>query len=464
MLDPDLALRILKKTLSRGGEFADIFCEKKIITAIQLEDDKIERVFTGSESGIGVRLIYNKITAYAYTNDFEEKYLLEMADSVSKIATDRADNLNLNFKKSSPSKLYIIEKRPDRIPVSLKIEQVKSANEMARKYDKRVKQVKVIYRDTVQNISIFNSKNVYAQDERIYTTGIVHVVASDEGKIQTGFEAIGGHIGFELFDSSPLSEIALVAAKRAVMMLLARRAPAGRMPVIISSQAGGTMIHEAIGHGLEADLAQQNLSVYSGKIGQKVASSVITVVDDGTIPLKRGSYNFDDEGIQSKKNILVKEGILQGYMYDIYTAMTDNVSSTGNGRRQSYEHKPIPRMTNTYLSPGTLSPDDVIKSVHKGLFVKKMGGGQVNTITGDFVFDVQEGYLLENGSIGEPIRGATLIGNGPEILSTIDLVASDLGFSIGTCGKDAQGVPVSDGMPTIRIPEMVVGGEVKKSV
>jgi len=220
------------------------------------------------------------------------------------------------------------------------------------------------------------------------------------------------------------------------------------------------MIHEAIGHGLEADLAQQGLSVYSMKIGQQVASPAITVIDDATLPNKRGSFSFDDEGTPSGRNVLVKDGMLMSYMYDRYTALVDGVASTGNGRRESYEHKPVPRMTNTFIAPGTSSPEDVIKSVHRGLLVKKMGGGQVNTVTGDFVFDVQEGYLISNGGVGELVRGATLIGSGPEVLKSIDMVASDLGFSIGTCGKDGQGVPVSDAVPTLRIPEMTVGGEV----
>lgn len=232
------------------------------------------------------------------------------------------------------------------------------------------------------------------------------------------------------------------------------------MPVIISAEAGGTMIHEAIGHGLEADLAQQGLSVYSGKLGQQIASPVITVVDDATLPAKRGSFAFDDEATPAGRTVLVENGILRRYMYDRHTASIDGTISTGNGRRESYEHKPIPRMTNTFIAPGDSDPGEIIRSVAKGLLVTKMGGGQVNTITGDFVFEVREGFLLENGMIGELVRGATLIGNGPEVLKSIDMVGSDLGFSIGTCGKDAQGVPVSDAMPTLRIPELVVGGEV----
>lgn len=218
------------------------------------------------------------------------------------------------------------------------------------------------------------------------------------------------------------------------------------------------MIHEAIGHGLEADLAQQGLSVFSGKKGVRVASKLVTVIDDSTLLQRRGSFRFDDEGTPSQRTVLVEEGVLKGFMYDRLAAMKDNTLSTANGRRESYRHRPIPRMTNTLIAEGDTPPGEIIASLDKGLFVQKMGGGQVNTVTGDFVFDVQEGYLIEKGQKGEAVRGATLSGNGPKILESIDMVGNDLGFSIGTCGKDSQGVPVSDAMPTVRIPEMVVGG------
>ena len=219
------------------------------------------------------------------------------------------------------------------------------------------------------------------------------------------------------------------------------------------------MIHEAIGHGLEADLAQQGLSVYSKKIGERVASPLITVVDDPTLPQKRGSYPFDDEGVPSRRTLLVEGGVLKGYLYDRLTALKDGVESTGNGRRESYQHKPVPRMSNTMILAGKMKPEEIIRSVEKGLFVKKMGGGQVNTVNGDFVFEVSEGYLIERGTVGEPVRGAILTGNGPQVLKEIDMVGDDLGFGIGTCGKDGQGVPVSDAQPTLRIPELVVGGQ-----
>jgi TldD protein len=320
--------------------------------------------------------------------------------------------------------------------------------------------VSVIYRDSIQNICIASSDGTIAEDERIYTLAIIHVVASEGGNLQTGYEPVGGLIGFELFEENLFEEIAVKAAQKAVNMLSARKAPGGRMPVIISAEAGGTMIHEAIGHGLEADLAQQGLSVYTNKIGQQIASPLITIIDDSTLPNKRGSFRFDDEGVVSQRTVLVEKGILKGYMYDRLTAMKEGISSTGNGRRQSYKDRPIPRMSNTFIAPGDGEPDEIIRSVDKGFFVKKMGGGQVNTVTGEFVFEVSEGYIIEKGQVGEPVRGATLIGNGPEVLKSIDMVGNDLGFSIGTCGKDAQGVPISDAMPTVRIPEIVVGGEV----
>ncbi|WP_333652267.1 TldD/PmbA family protein [Dissulfurispira sp.] len=461
MIDDAILQKLIKKALSNGGEYADIFIEHRKSTAIQLEDDKIEKVIAGATAGIGIRLIYNGKTAYAYSNDFSENVLMDIADTVSKAAAAGAErDTIIDMKRKYPEVIFLIKRYPETIPMSEKVALVKLGNDAARKFDQRIKQVNVIYRDSRQKVKIYTSEGFVSEDERVYTLGMVQVIAIDGEVIQTGYEPVSGLIGYELFDDNPMDDVALKAAKRAVMMLRARRAPGGRMPVVISSEAGGTMIHEAIGHGLEADLAQQGLSVYSKKIGQQVASTAITVIDDATLPNKRGSFSFDDEGTLSKRNVLVKDGILQGYMYDRYTAIVDRTSSTGNGRRESYEHKPVPRMTNTFIAPGSLSQDEVIRSVNKGLIVKKMGGGQVNTVTGDFVFEVQEGYIIENGMIGEPVRGATLIGNGPEVLKSIDMVASDLGFSVGTCGKDGQGVPVSDAMPTLRIPEMVVGGEV----
>lgn len=470
----ELASKIIKKALSKGGDYADIFIENKRHLSVQLENDKIEKIISGIDAGIGIRVIFKNRSAYAYGNDFSEDSLLDLADAVSKAAREersksvsgaglhsRKEDVSINLKKVIPRVDFRIKFNPGDVDMKKKTLLVKNANKAARAVSSRIKQVTAGYMDSIQDIYVATSEGKISQDERIHTVAFIQVVAAEGDKLQTGYEPIGGFIGFELFDKGSYEEIAFNMAQRAVAMLSARKISGGRMPVVISADAGGTMIHEAVGHGLEADLAQEGLSVYSNKIGQQIASPLITVIDDSTLPNKRGSFRFDDEGVLAQKTVLVEKGILKRYMYDRLSAMKDRVASTGNGRRESYESRPIPRMTNTYIAQGGSDPQEVIKSVNNGLFVKKMGGGQVNTVTGEFVFEVSEGYIIEKGHIGEPVRGATLIGNGLEVLKSIDMVGNDLGFSIGTCGKDAQGVPVADAIPTIRIPEMVVGGEVR---
>lgn len=463
-LSPD---KILSEALREGGEFADLFFEQTYAVAIVCEEDRIEKMISGQDTGVGLRVLFDGRTFYSFTNRLNEEDLLDLARVVSRaVKEDRGESIFnlLDQGRVAPSAPLIcaphspIEKHPREVPIREKVLMVNRANEIARKLDPHVRQVKVLYRDVSQSLSIANSEGLWIEGERVGTVFSAQVIASQADIIQTGYEPIGGTMGFELFDLCPPERVAEVAAKRSLLMLSARRAPMGKMAVVLSSDAGGTMIHEAIGHGLEADLAQQGLSVYSGKIGEKVASPLITVVDDSTLPKKRGAYAFDDEGVVSQRTILVKEGILKKYLYDRLSAFRDGVPSTGNGRRESYQIKPIPRMSNTLILPGKIKPEEIIRSVEKGLFVKKMGGGQVNTVNGDFVFEVSEGYLIEKGSIGEPVRGAILIGNGPQVLKEIDMVGDDLGFGIGTCGKDGQGVPVADAQPTLRIPEIVVGG------
>jgi TldD protein len=457
----DILSKIIKKALSNGGDYADIFIEQEKPLSIQLEDDKIEKLSSGIDSGIGIRVIFGDKSAYAYSNDFSEDSLFNIAEAVSRAVKDgNESHVTFNLTKVSPSVDFKIKYDPRDIEIEKKISLVENANKAAKGVSSKIKQVSVVYRDAIQNVCIAASDRTLAEDERIYTLALIQVIAAEGDVLQTGYEPIGGLVGFELFEESPFEEIAIKAAQKAVAMLSARKAPGGRMPVVISAEAGGTMIHEAVGHGLEADLVQQGLSVYTGKIGEQIASNLITIIDDPTLPNKRGSFRFDDEGISAERTILVDKGILKGYMYDRLTALKEGVSSTGNGRRQSYKDRPIPRMSNTFIAPGDEDHEKIMRSVDRGLFVKKMGGGQVNTVTGEFVFEVSEGYLIEKGQIGELVKDATLIGNGPEVLKSIDMLGSDIGFAIGTCGKDAQGVPVSDAMPTVRIPVMVVGGEV----
>jgi len=462
--------KILSEALREGGEFADLFFEQTQSTAIICEEDRIEKVISGLDIGVGLRLLLAGRTIYSFTNQISEEALFDLARRIGRVVREDGEGRAIDdthLRGSVPpssqisNPLFPVEKHPRGVSIGEKVSVVKRANDVARGFDPHVRQVKVLYRDVSQILSIANSEGVLVEGERTGTVFSVQVVSAKGDVVQTGYEAAGGTMGFELFDLHPPEEVAEVATKRSLLMLSARKAPMGRMAVVLSSEAGGTMIHEAIGHGLEADLAQQGLSVYSGKIGEKVASSLITVVDDPTLPQKRGSYGFDDEGVASQRTLLVEEGILKGYLYDRLTALKDGVQSTGNGRRESYQQKPIPRMSNTMIVAGKMKPEEIIHSVEKGLFVKKMGGGQVNTVNGDFVFEVSEGYLIEKGKIGEPVRGAILTGNGPQVLKDIDRVGNDLGFGIGTCGKDGQGVPVADAQPTLRIPDLVVGGQEK---
>lgn len=458
MLDSLDIAGILRRALAGGGEFADLYFEEGQNTAVICEDGKIEKVLAGADRGVGLRVISDLRTAYAFSNEVTESALLELADTVSRAVKGKIFERIIDLRQKTVDAGFPILLPPDGIALQDKVALVNLADRTARNVDSRIRQVLAVYRDSMVKIEIANSLGEFIETSRTGTLFIVQAVAGEGNVIQTGYEPVGGYSGFEIFRERGPEEIALGAAKRAVMMLSARRAPAGPMQVVLSANAGGTMVHEAVGHGLEADLAQAGMSVYTGKVGTLVASPLITVIDDATIPNVRGSFNFDDEGTPGQKTVLVENGILKGYLYDRLTAMKDGCPSTGNGRRESYRAKPIVRMSNTLIAPGETSPESIIRSVDQGLFVEKMGGGQVNTVNGDFVFEVTEGYLIDNGRIAEPVRGATLTGNGPDVLKKIVMVGSDLGFGIGTCGKDGQGVPVADAQPTLLIAEITVGG------
>lgn len=463
MFSEKLLAEVLNMALSNGGDFADIFIEHSEVNSIFCEDDKIENVSSGVDAGAGLRIIRGEEIIYGSTNELNEEGLKKLARALSaqKISknqsTGAAGFTNQNSIPLVQNSMPVI-KIPSDVNIRAKTGLVNLANETARKVDPRVRQVSISYADKVKDIVIMNTLASYKQERRVYTVFNVNTVAGDKEIIQTGYKVIGGLEGFELFSEYDVRDLARGSAEMAVKMLSAKRAPAGRMPVVLASESGGTMIHEAIGHSLEADLVQKGVSQYKGRLGELVASPLVTVIDDATLPKKRGSYVVDDEGTPAQKTILVENGILKNYLYDYYTATKDKRNSTGNGRRESYHLKPIPRMSNTYIAPGKDNPDEIIKSVDKGLYVKKMGGGQVNTTNGDFVFEVSEGYEIDRGKVEALVRGATLLGNGPEILKIIDMVGNDLKFDSGTCGKDGQHVPVGDGQPTLRIKEITVGG------
>lgn len=460
MLEGMNTVAILRKALAAGGEFAEIYLEEGSSTQIVAEDGRVEKVLGITDRGVSIRVISDFRTAFGYTNEVTERSLLELAESVSRGVKEGRFGQSIvsairNVASGDPVRLH-----PSTIPLERKVALVAEAEKAARGFSPSVRQAMAMYRDGVAKIQVVNSLGEFAESSRIGTMFVSQVVAEDAGVLQTGYESAGACRGFELFDEKSAVDIALAAAGRAVMMLKADRVRGGRMPVVLSSEAGGTMVHEAIGHGLEADLVQGGTSVYRGRIGEQVASKLVSVIDDATIPYARGSFPFDSEGVPGQRSVLVENGILKGYLYDRLTAMKEGVASTGNGRRESYHARPIVRMTNTLIAPGLTPPEEIVKAVPDGLFVRKMGGGQVNTVTGEFMFEVSEGYLIRNGSVCEPVRGATLTGNGPDVLKSIMMVGTDLGFGIGTCGKDGQGVPVADAQPTLLISDMTVGGAV----
>ncbi|MBP2651158.1 MAG: peptidase modulator of gyrase [Firmicutes bacterium] len=458
MLDRRVLDGIVNKALTHGGDFADVFVENRVNTLVACEENRVERVKTGIDTGAGVRVICGDTTAYAYTNKVTEKELLRVADIASRAAKGEKQDIVIDLKTVEPTVDLDVAIFPEDVAIGDKVRTVETVNRAARQADDRIKQVMAAYSDVTQDVIIANSLGRLVEDRRVRTRLAVNAIAAEGSKIQTGFEAIGTNQGFELVTDEACNNLAQEAARRAIMSLEAKPMPAGKMTVVMAGEAGGTMVHEACGHGLEADLVQKGLSVYAGKKGQKVAAAGVTVIDDGTIPKKYGTFRFDDEGFRTQKTVLIENGVLTSFMYDYLTSTKDKVAPTGNGRRESFQYKPIPRMRNTYIAPGKDNPEEIVRSVKNGLLVKKMGGGQVNTVNGDFVFDVAEGYILKDGMITNAVRGATLTGNGPEVLQMIDMIGSDMGFTIGTCGKDGQSAPVSDAQPTIRIPEIIVGG------
>lgn len=452
-----LAPEVLRLALSRGGEFAELFVEDSRTVGITLDGGRIERVSAGGDRGAGVRVIHELRTAYGYTNELSPRGLQELGREVARAARGGTGTVHALGRSTALTPL-LVRRDPARSPLHAKTALVRRADAAARAFDSRIGQVTVRYADTRRAILCTNSLGEWAEDENVQTTIAVTCVASAAGDLVTGFEASGGAGGMELHEERTPEDVARVAARRAISALLGRPPPAGRMPVVLSSSAGGTMVHEAVGHGLEADLVSGGLSIYEGRLGETIASPLVTVYDDATLCGRRGSFAFDDEGTRAERTPLVESGILRGYLRDRLTSMREGLRSTGNGRRESYRFRPIVRMTNTLIAPGTHDPAEILRTTDRGLFVRQMGGGEVETVSGNFVFEVTEGYLIEHGEIGPPVRGATLVGNGPEVLTSIDRVGRDLGFGLGTCGKDGQSVPISDAQPTIRIPELTVGG------
>jgi len=445
------------------GEIADLFREATRSSGVTLEAGRVEEATEGVSDGVGLRIRLGGHTHFAHADAPEPALLLSLADDLARRAARPRTARDPAARPTPPRELRRAATPVDEpvggVDLARKAALCLAADRAARAVDPRVKQVRVRYLDHRREFRLLASDGTSVEERQEGLFFSVLVVAADGDVVQTGYEAAGGATGFEFLGNHSIEATAVEAARRAVAMLSARRAPGGVMPVVLASSAGGTMVHEAVGHGLEADLVAEGHSTYAGRMGRAIASPAVTVVDDPTIPGRRGSYAFDDEGVPAERVVLVEKGVLRSWLHSRATALALGQRPNGHGRRESYSHLPIPRMANTLILPGSETPESVVRRTGTGLYVTRMGGGEVNTVNGDFVFEVAEGFRIEGGEVGEPLQGATLVGNGPTVLAAIDLVGSDLGFSLGTCGKDGQGAPVADAQPTLRIPEMVVGGE-----
>jgi TldD protein len=459
MLDPDLVAELMREALVTGGRFAEIFAEERTSTSIRLDDGRIEEVTAGSDRGAGIRVFNGEAQAYAFSNRLDPRALREAARAAASAVRDGGGQPRLLDLRRTDLITHAIMKPPDLVPTDQKVGWLREADDAARSFDPSVRQVLAGYGDSAQRVLIANSEGVWAEEERPRVRLVVQVVASRDEVVQTGFEGPAGLTGAELFDRYPPAQTAVRAAAMAVAMLDGRAAPAGEMPVVLGPGGGGVLFHEACGHGLEVDHIHKDASIYRlEQRGERLASTLVNGVDDGTVDAAWGSFAVDDEGTPAERTVLFDQGVLVGFLYDRLRADHDGVGSTGNGRRQSYASLPIPRMRNSYILAGQGRPDEVVAGTGRGLYAKALGGGQVNPATGDFVFGVAEGYLIEDGRITAPVRGANLIGNGPAILSAIDAVADDFETRDGVCGKEGKGVPVSNGSPTLRIARMSVGG------
>ncbi|HEY6379021.1 MAG TPA: metallopeptidase TldD-related protein [Candidatus Dormibacteraeota bacterium] len=459
MIDDTTLQRTLHRALARGGDYADVFVEHRQTTAVAMEDSRVERVNAGTEQGAGVRVSAGLATAYAYTDELSpaalERAAAAAAAAVRSGGAEATTIVDLSERAVATQPVAL---PPLEVAMERKVALLHEADERARSAGGGIRQVTAQYLEGVQSVAVAASDGTLARDQRTRVRAYVQAVAVRGNEVQSAMEAPGAGRGFEFFEGPALAEAAEVAAQRALLLLEADPAPAGTMAVVVGREFGGVLFHEASGHGLEADHIARRASVFAGQMGQLVASPLVTAVDDGTVEGAWGTLRIDDEGVPTTRNVLIEEGVLTGYMFDRLRARQDGRPSTGNGRRQSYQYIPMPRMTNTFILAGESTPDEIIAATRNGLYAKALGAGQVNTVTGDFVFAVTEGYLIEDGRITRPVRGATLVGNGPQALRRIDMVGSDLGLAPGTCGKEGQSVPVSVGQPHLRIAELVVGG------
>src|SRR3954451_7960347 len=457
LIEAELAGRVIERALHKGGDFAEVFCEERAGLGLAVDESRVERVQRGAERGAGVRVVRGETTCYAHVDGLGEADLERAADAVAAAARgERAEPQALSAVE--PARPQDIETPPGDVPAERKADLLRGCDATARSVGQAVAQVQASYAEGRRLVTIANSTGRFATDERTRVRLGVQVVARRNGTVETGFETLGAHRGFELVEAGAAERTAERAAQVALTLLDADPAPAGAMPVVVGGGFGGVLFHEMTGHGLEADHIQKGASVYIGKLGEQVAATHLDAFDDGRMPGEWGTDGIDDEGTPTQATAVIHEGRITSYLYDLIRARKDGVNSTGNGRRESFRHLPIPRMTNTYIAPGDAKPQELIADIEKGFYAVSFAGGQVDPTTGDFVFGVSEGYLIEGGKKAKPCRGATLIGNCLDTLDKIDAVASDFEMKTGFCGKGGQSVPVGTGQGHVRIRELTVGG------
>jgi len=456
----------LAEALSQGGAYADLYFEYLSTSSIGIDESIVKSALQGVSLGVGVRVIAGERTGYAYSDDLSPEKIRKAARVAACIAAGPATVEKVSLNEGGRRNLYPVLTAPTETAFTARVELVKRADRAARAYDSRIFQVQASYADNLRQVLVATSDGVLSWDRQPMTRLNVAALARDNarengGTPQRGHAGGGGRVdlGFFLNEKTP-EHFATEAAREAIVMLDAVDAPAGEMTVVLGPGWPGILLHEAVGHGLEADFNRKGVSAFSGRIGQQVASPLCTVIDDGTIANRRGSLNVDDEGHPTGRNVLIENGILRGYLQDKLSSRLTGAAETGSGRRESYAHIPMPRMTNTFMLAGESDPEEIVRSVPKGLYCPDFGGGQVDIVSGNFVFSAAESYLIEDGRVTRPVRNATLIGNGPEALKYVSMVGNDLKLDegIGVCGKDGQSVPVGVGIPTIKIDRMTVGG------
>jgi TldD protein len=461
VIDTPVLERVLSEALRDGGDFAEVFAEDRANSSALLDDGRVEELASGRERGAGIRVVSGETTGFAHTADMSERGLLRAAEAASAVARSGGGGTRkvaVGPLSGSADPIRGDGPGPKSGSKADALELLERADDAARSTGGGISQVQAGFGTSTRRVLIANSDGLVVGDDQARTRFSVSCVAVGDTGMQTGYETAARTLGFELFDEVSVEELARTAASQALAKLTARPAPSGQLPVVLAGGSGGILFHEACGHGLEADHIAKNASVYTGKVGQQVASSLVTLVDDGTVGSEWGTYGVDDEGRPAQRNVLIEDGILTDYLWDYLRARREGRVSSGNGRRQSYRDLPMVRMTNTFLLPGDADADEIIAQTPRGVYVAKLGGGQVNTTTGDFVFGTTMAYLIEDGVITEPLRDANLIGNGPEILGRIDAVASDFSMTPGTCGKDGQSVPVGCGQATMRLTGVTIGG------